>query len=239
MDLFFSSGGSTGSSNGQFDQPDGVVVDSTGVVYVGDNGNGRYQRFNEEGVFLSSCDPFSFLFPPPPCCYLFACLAVDSNGRVFIADNGTHQVHRISDAFCATETSWGSQGSAAGQFSNPMGIGVNASGHVFVVDTDNNRIQVFTDDGAFIQTWGSFGTGPGQFDMPWGLAVGPDGHIYVSDSGNHRVQEFLPNGDFVMSWGTQGIGPGQFDHPSGIAVDSNGNVYVADEGLNRVLKFAP
>ena len=67
---------------------------------------------------------------------------------------------------------------------------VDANGHVYVADTDNNRIEKFTNDGAFLDTWGSSGSGHGQFNHPEGVAVDAHGHVYVVDTNNHRIEKF-------------------------------------------------
>ena len=51
-------------------------------------------------------------------------------------------------------TSWGSYGSANGQFDSPSDIAVDSSGNVYVVDMSINRVQKFNSDGNFITSWG-------------------------------------------------------------------------------------
>ena len=86
--------------------------------------------------------------------------------------------------------SWGSFGWGHGQFGYPEGVAVDANGHVYVPDTDNNRIEKFTADGAFLTAWGSKGRGDGQFAYPQGVAVDAHGHVYVADTQNHRIEKF-------------------------------------------------
>ena len=54
-------------------------------------------------------------------------------------------------------TQWGSYGQNDSQFNTIGGIATDSIGNVYVVDTNNNRIQKFTSDGKFITTWGSYG----------------------------------------------------------------------------------
>ena len=97
---------------------------------------------------------------------------------------------------------WGVNGSGNGQFFNPQGIAVSASGYIYVVDTGNNRIQEFTSSGAYVTQWGSSGSGNGQFNTPIGIAVNSNGNIYVADACNYRIQEFSPSGAYVTQWGS-------------------------------------
>jgi DNA-binding beta-propeller fold protein YncE len=132
---------------------------------------------------------------------------------------------------------WGAPGSGPGQFAFPSSVAIDASGTVYVADSENDRIQRFTEGGAVLGTWGTTGTGPGQFSTPEAIAVDASGNVYVVDKGNHRVQKFSTTGTVVSQWGSQGSGVGQLEAPEGIATDAAGNVYVADAGNNRIEKF--
>ena len=72
---------------------------------------------------------------------------------------------------------------------NPIGIAVDKSGNIYVIDEDNFRIQKFTDTGVFITKWGNQGSGDGQFSYPMGIAIDNSGNIYVIDF-DARVQKF-------------------------------------------------
>lgn len=122
-----------------------------------------------------------------------------------------------------------SYGTAAGQLREPFGIAVDQrSGDVYVVDTNNWRIEKFTSTGGFLMAWGwgvadgrtralqtctrrcfaGFqGTGAGQLEFPEGIAVDEDpasssyGDVYVVDIYNRRVQKFSPTGRFLLMFG--------------------------------------
>jgi hypothetical protein len=86
---------------------------------------------------------------------------------------------------------FGSSGSGNGQFATPAGIAVKRGGAtgngIYVVDSGNDRVQVFNENGIFQGSFGSSGTGDGEFSGPTALAV-TDDSIYVADNGNSRVQ---------------------------------------------------
>jgi uncharacterized protein (TIGR03663 family) len=139
---------------------------------------------------------------------------------------------------------WGRQGTLEGALNFPKDLAVDAQGNVYVVDSQNNRIQKFDSDGNLVTAWGSFGEGPGQFSEPWGIGVDGEGHVYVADTWNHRVQMFTSEGELVTYWGVfQDTGgelaepQGTFYGPRDVAVDSEGNVYVTDTGNKRIQKF--
>jgi hypothetical protein len=129
---------------------------------------------------------------------------------------------------------FGSTGAGNGQFNVPRGIAVNST-HIFVADTQNNRVQIFDLSGNFADTFGSAGAGNGQFDIPTGITVNAT-HIFVTEIGNDRVQIFDLSGNFVDTFGSLGAGNGQFTNPDGIAVNSN-NIFVVDGGNDRVQIF--
>jgi DNA-binding beta-propeller fold protein YncE len=127
---------------------------------------------------------------------------------------------------------WGTRGSGAGEFSQPLGVAVDDSTFtVYVADTGNDRIQKFSTTGEFLDSWGAPGQRDGQFNHPMGVAVDGARNVFVADSNNQRVQKFTPDGEFVTAWFWQ------FLTPAGIAVDANGTVFVTDASLNSVQMF--
>jgi DNA-binding beta-propeller fold protein YncE len=123
---------------------------------------------------------------------------------------------------------WGKSGTANGQFRGPFGIATDRGGAVYVADTDNNRVQVFSASGGFQRKWGSTGGGDGQFLSAQDVAVDGQGGVWVADYRNARVQKFSSGGGFQQS-----IPASQ---PTGVAVDAAGNLYVL-ELSGRVTRY--
>ena len=84
----------------------------------------------------------------------------------------------------------GASGSGNGEFTFPFGVATDRSGHVYVADGNDNRIQKFDASGNVLTGWGSYGSGDGQFWNPQGVAADGSGHVYVADTNNHRIQKF-------------------------------------------------
>lgn len=123
--------------------------------------------------------------------------------------------------------SWGGQGSAPGKFSDPNGIAV-AGERVYVADSRNHRIQVFTRDGAFVAQWRVPAEG-----RPMNLDAG-GGRLYA-DYWNDVIRVYaLDSGELVGSVGGPGDGPGRFRNPGGVAVGPGGHIFVADFTNQRV-----
>jgi len=81
---------------------------------------------------------------------------------------------------------------AAGQFDYPVGIGFDSEDNLYVTESNNDRVQVFTSSGEYSYSigTGTSGDAPGQFNNPYGVDVESNGLIYVSDSQKSRVQVF-------------------------------------------------
>ena len=103
-----------------------------------------------------------------------------------------------------------------------------------MVDSKNNRVQRFTNDGQALGAWGSWGSGEGQFNQPWGITVDQKGDVYVADFGNDRVQKFTSDGAFLLAFGSSDGQGGGLKRPADVAVDDEGDVYVSDFGNKRV-----
>jgi len=110
-------------------------------------------------------------------------------------------------------------------FSGPSGVAVDSSGHVFVADTDHNRVVKMDADGSNLTT---IATG---FSRPAGVAVDSSGHVFVADTLHSLVVKMDSDGSNQTV-----IGSG-FRYPAGVAVDSSGTVFVSDSGNNRVVKM--
>jgi NHL repeat len=101
-----------------------------------------------------------------------------------------------------------------------MSVAVDASNNVYVADTNNHRIQMFTGDGTFLGKWGTEGTGNSQFEFPGEVAT----HffdVYVGDLNNSRVQKFGPTTSITHTI-TATAGPGGQITPSGTVLVGDG-----------------
>src|SRR5918994_2185492 len=135
--------------------------------------------------------------------------------------------------------SWGQYGMADAEFSSPESIALDQAGNVYVADTGNNRIQVFSSNGTFESVVGRYGARNGTFNNPEGIAVDQAGNVYVADTGNNRIQVFSSNGTLESVVGEYGLSEQGLRYPSGITVDlSSNSVYIADTGNNRFSALA-
>jgi DNA-binding beta-propeller fold protein YncE len=134
-------------------------------------------------------------------------------------------------------TVFGQSGGENGEFSRPEGLCVDASDRVYVADSCNHRIQVFSPEGKWLRTYGKAGNGVGELSYPYDIRVDKAGRQYVCEFGNSRIQIFDAHDQPLEIIGGPGGAPGQFSNPWSIALDSKGNLYVADSQNHRVQKF--
>lgn len=136
----------------------------------------------------------------------------------------------------------GKAGIRRGEFLRPTGLTLDNAGNLYVMDSNNHRLQKLDRDGNVLATVGLRGSQPGSFMEPWGVAVDRAGNVYVADTWNHRIQKLDSNLRPVRTWGqpTQNIaqpGPADLYGPRAIAVDEAGNLWVTDTGHSRIIKF--
>jgi DNA-binding beta-propeller fold protein YncE len=136
-------------------------------------------------------------------------VAVASDGTVYIADQYAHTVWVFNGDSSQLLYQFGSRGSAPGQFNFPRGIALDASSpqRLFVMDSGNERVQVFAVSAAsatLLYAFGSNGQGLGQFhgENTRGLAIDTtDGWVFVSDIGANTVHKFDLAGNWLQNIG--------------------------------------
>jgi hypothetical protein len=207
----------------------GLAVGSGDVLYVA--GGGALRAYDASGNALTwaatSTTTLSFAGA--------AGVAVDpSTGNLWVTSSA-NVIHRY-DSDGNGLTSVGAPGSGNGQFTNPQGITITATGEVYVADANNGRIQRLASDGSFELSWGHY-PGAGVLDQPTGLAVDPSGNTYVTNTTEDIIQKFGPSGSYQLSWGGTGCGTGQMKDAGALATDSSGNVYVADTKCESIQKY--
>lgn len=150
-------------------------------------------------------------------------IACDAQANAYIADAPTGRVQKF-----------GPTGALLQEFALPAnpqapaagGVYVDGANRVFVTDTGNRKVVVFSASGAILQSWGVTGSGAGQLLAPGAIAVDQSGIVYVADLANLRVQKFLINGTPLTYWV-----PTQTLAPSDIATGALGRVYVVGHGI--------
>ena len=223
--------GTEGSGKGQLEQPTEVSIADNGNVYVADCGNFRVQYFNSIGRYYGQ---WGTGYSPAGIAVINR-LTYTTESRGYLVSYFNIRGIKVGE--------WGSFGTGEGELNNPEGVAVafdmDGVSYVYVADSNNHRIQYFTQTGEYVGQWGTQGTGNGEFWFPTGIAIGPNRYVYVADYSNQRIQYFTPTGSYLGKWGSQGEGDGQFYCPRSVAVDSRGRVFVADFLNYRIQYFTP
>jgi DNA-binding beta-propeller fold protein YncE len=133
--------------------------------------------------------------------------------------------------------SFGQAGTGPGEFNRPEGLCIDKQDRLYVADSCNHRIQVFSRDGHFLRAYGKPGRGKGELSYPYDICVDSSGFQYICEFGNSRIQVFDASDRPVEIIGAPGTRPGEFNNPWGVALDSAGNLYVADSQNHRVQKL--
>lgn len=160
--------------------------------------NWRYPR-TYSPLYISEAEPGRKLNWPSD-------LAIDEGREIlYVSESLSHRIlkYNLSMQFTPPRYmgSFGSFGDGQGQFNFPEGIDTDSQGNVYVVDTNNHRIQKFDPEGNFIASWGSLGYGEGQFYYPYAISVDKlRGYVYVTDPYTPRIQIFTQDGSFVRSF---------------------------------------
>ncbi len=227
------------ADGGTFNQPWGVEVDDSGSVFVADTWNHRIQKFSADGKFELMWGYFGQA-EQPEALWGPRDVAVDSLGRVYVTDTGNKRVV-VFDGEGNFISEFGTIGYEPGQFDEPVGIDIGPDGGVYIVDTWNQRIQLFIDmleEGFLpIRDWDVVGWYGQSLDNKPFLSVGADGDIFATDPEGYRVLQFQNNGELVRYWGDFGSGPAEFGLAGAVAVDPDGGVWVTDTGNSRLMYF--
>ncbi len=261
-------GGHPGAADGtgtaaRFDHPYGVAVDAAGNVYVADGYNHAIRKITPAGVVTTLAGSLGnmgtadgtgsaarFTYPVG--------VAVDGAGNVIVADTSNHTIRKVTPAGVVTTVAGVPRSSGSGdgfgsqaRFNFPFDVAIDASGNVFVADTDNHLIRRVTADGRVTTIAGSAqeqgeadGTGSAaRFEFPWSVDVDPSGNLWVADTQNQLIRKITSAGVVTTIAGhadtignREGIGTESYLHlPSGIVYDvQTGGVFFTDRGNHGV-----
>ncbi len=166
-------------------------------------------------------------------------VSVASNGDIYISDGyGNARIHHFTPEGKLVR-SWGEPGSGPGQFNLPHGVCVTQDGRVLVADRENDRVQIFSLEGEYIEQWT-------HLQRPTDICVDREGFIYVSNLWwrvgqrsfvNGVIRFDLPGhisildsqGNLMLRWiSADRCALGNFVAPHTVCVDSRGDIYVGE-----------
>lgn len=177
---------------------------------------------------------------------------VDASGNLIVADRDNNCIRKITPSGVVSTIAGGvisgttdAVGSLA-KFSSPNDVTIDASGNVYVADTQNNRIRKISPTGSVTTIAGDYNgysNGIGTlalFNQPQSLTVDQSGNLYVVEA-NHAIRKISPANLVTTYAGTITAGyvngsatVARFQYPSGVDVDAIGNLYVADQANHTI-----
>ena len=246
---------------GMFVNPHGLHIDREGNIWVSDSGGRggkghQVFKFSPAGKILLTLGTAGAAGEAPDKFNGPADIVTAPNGDIFIADG--HVNNRVVK-FSKDGTfikAWGKKGSAPGEFDVPHTIAMDSRGRLFVGDRNNSRIQIFDQDGKYLEEWK-------QFSRPSGIYITADDRMFVADSDSNAktnpgwlrgirigsaktgaVAQFIPDTeawpDSDARW-YEPNGPRKSitTGPEDVSVDAQGNVYGAEVGPRRLMRYVP
>lgn len=216
--------------DGMFVRAHGFHIDANGFLWATDqsgrDGTGHQVfKFDTDGRVLMTLGTAGVAGEGPDTFNGPTDVAVAANGDIFVTDgHGNNRVVKFSKDGAFTKA-WGRKGAGPGEFDLPHTIAIDARGRVFVGDRSNHRIQIFDQEGRFLDEWAQFG-------WPSGMTITADDRLYVAD---YQLKKGITIGS--AKDGTL-VGLIEGTAPEGVAVDAQGDVYAAEVAGRMLKKFA-
>jgi len=161
-------------------------------------------------------------------------VAIAANGDIFVAQGhtpgagGDARVLKF-DKDGRFITQWGGKGKEPGQFVVAHGIVIDGKGLLWVMDRENQRVQVFDSNGTFVREQKYKG-------LPCSVAFGRDEAYMVNGFAGQLLRLDL-NGKVLAAMGKPGTGPGEFGEAHFLAISPRNDLYVADSVNGMLMKF--
>jgi sugar lactone lactonase YvrE len=204
----------------ELNNPQSVVLDAVGNLYIGDPANGRVRKVDPKGILTTVAGGGTGAVTDGAVATAVALgrpreLAVDGAGNLFIADGGLNRIFKVSPAgtisvVAGTGTAGfsgdGGKATAAQISGGFMDMAVDGAGNLFFADQINNRIRKISPDGTISTVAGNGPYGPGalgtfagdggpatsaQLWQPLGVAIDAAGNLLFSDANNVRIRKVI------------------------------------------------
>lgn len=224
-----------------FAMPHGLTVDAYDCVWLTDVALQQVYKFSYDGQPLltlgergvAGVDDYHFNRP--------TAVAVAADRSFYVSDGylNTRIMKFTPEGRFLFQ--WGTKGSGRGQFDLPHDVAISDSGHVYVADRSNARIQVFNAVGKYLNEWKSE-----ELGRPYAITLGKNGMAYIADGGDQpdeppdRSALVVKSNDESTAerFGRFGNYDGQFELAHAVAVGPDNSVYVGDVKGGRVQKFS-
>jgi sugar lactone lactonase YvrE len=200
-------------------------------------------KFSPDGALLMTLGKVGGALEPD-CCFQPTDVLVAPNGEIFVTlghGQGKPEIVKFSKDGKIIKR-WGQKGTGPGEFDGPHALAMDSQGRLFVGDRNNNRIQIFDQQGKYLTEWA-------QFSRPSGVYIDKQDNIYVADSESESVSRNHDGWKRGIRIGSAKDGsvkafiPDPAEHAAGtsaaegVAADSGGIVYGAEVGPKRLMRY--
>jgi peptidylamidoglycolate lyase len=208
----------------------GIRIDKDGFIWVTDNSDNLVQKFSADGKLLLTVGKKGMAgdntsqdaFDGP------ADVFVTPNGDFYVADGYRNsRVVQFSKEGKFIRIIGGTKGTEPGQFNLPHAVVADSKGRLIVADAENSRVQVFDQNGKFLEQWTDFVAKPRG-----AMYIAPDDTLYISHVDAEAIS-VVKNGKVVDV--IRGVG----GRPHGMTLDRDGNIYVTfplTSGMKKIVK---
>lgn len=168
-----------------------------------------------------------------------AALAIDSAGNYYTSTYDSNgYIRRFSPAgeqlpsYGTAEQTWTGE---PGMHGYAYHIAFKSNGEMYVADSDNLRINIYSPTGEYLRAITEHASGQ-PFAYNWRFAFGPDDKLYVIDD-DTSIHIFDSNDAYLSSFSNTGTGDGQFTEAWGIDIDESNNIFIGDYGTERIIMY--
>jgi iron(III) transport system ATP-binding protein len=214
-------------------RPEGIVRLNDGRIAVADTHYHRVVLFDGDGEVNSMFGDYGseygqFVYP--------VAITEDPEGFLYVGEYGEQQRIQKFSADGTFILSFGEHGTGDGQFQRPSGIAWS-EGKVYAVDAFNERIQLFSDEGQFLEVI-NLPDNVAGFEYPYDIRVMGD-ELYVIENKAARLTVLKTDGSLIGRFGNPGRDTGDFFGPWSLTLLTDGRVLIADTGNHRIVELTP
>jgi sugar lactone lactonase YvrE len=199
------------ATNAELYNPEGILVDASGNIYIGDVDNERVRKVNTSGIITTvagnGVQSYFGDGGPATAAELFfpTGLAMDASGILYIADNGNYRVRTVNTSGIINTFAGNGVGSYSGdggpataaELFSPTGVALDVHGNVSIVDYNDNHVRIVNSSG-IINTLAGNGIagysgdgGPAtaaELNHPFGVTFDANGNTLIGDGNNNRIR---------------------------------------------------
>lgn len=227
--------GEHGEGRNELESPAGLAISEKGILAVADDKRNAVVLFDEDGRWQKTIGAekgrSGRVFDTP------RWLCFDRRERIWLSDSGNDRLV-VLEKDGSVQMTLGSHGFGKGDFRSPGSVAASGTGRIYVVDSGNRRIEIFSNRGEYLDKWSPGDVSlKGHLQRPKAVAFSPvdDGSVWVVEEGSGVISRFDLDGNWKASVDVEKVVERKVSL-SGIGVDGRfGWVFLLDAASGTVL----